>query len=193
MAEAKRPKLGSSLAEQEMDRAQDQLDAFEQSAKSITLDDTRNAPLEDREFQTRMSHQEIKNSKDIYLKPARTIACKEKFNEKFRDEYNYFKEYVQFIADSNEIKGDAIELWTRDFPGLPAEFWQIPTGRPVWAPRYVERRINGCKYSRWKMEDRPTESGNGTQYYGAMKVETTVKRLEVQSVDDRRYKYSRAA
>jgi hypothetical protein len=193
MAEAKRPRLGSSLAEQELDKAQEQLDAFEQSAKSITLDVARSAPLEEKEPQTLMSRQEIKNSQDIYLKPARSISSKEKFNEKFRDEYNYFKEYVQFIADSNEIKGESIEFWTKDFPGVPAEFWQVPPGRPVWAPRYVERRINACKYSRWKMEDRPTETGSGIQYYGAMKVETIVKRLEVQSMDDRKYKYRRAA
>lgn len=193
MTDTKKPRASNSQAQQELDRAEAQLEAFEQNAKSLTLDQTRSAPREETESVTKLSQAEIEKMKEIYLKSNRSIASTEKFNEKFRDQYNYEKEYVRFIADHNEVKGDIIELWIKAFPGQPAEFWQIPTGKPVWAPRYVKDRINSCEYSRWVMEDRPTDSGGGIQYYGAMKVETLVKRLEARTVEQKKFFYNKAA
>src|SRR6202044_485178 len=102
----------------------------------------------------RVSQREMANSRDIYLKPKRTLSCKEPFNEKYRDEYNFKKEYVYFTAVNNEIIGETISLWTKPFAGIPAEEWDVPTNKPLWGPRYLAERIKGCTYHRLKMEDR---------------------------------------
>ena len=51
------------------------------------------APKEEVEAQTKLSSKEIAKSKDIYLKPIKTISrSKEsKFNEKFRNDWNFAK------------------------------------------------------------------------------------------------------
>ena len=104
-------------------------------------------PKEDKvEPQTKISQSDIAKSKDVYLKPAKTIGSKERFNEKFREDYNFSKEYVQFIAENKECIGETTELWTKPYPGLPAEFWQVPSNKPVWGPRYLAERIKGCAH-----------------------------------------------
>jgi len=59
---------------------------------------------------------------------------------------NFQKEYVQFIAENKEIIGETIEIWTRPFGGMPAEFWKVPVNKPVWGPRYLAEQIKRCYY-----------------------------------------------
>jgi len=61
------------------------------------------APKFEVEPSHKMSQNQIASSKDVYLKPEKTISCRDKFNERFRDDYNFQKEFVQFIAQNNEI------------------------------------------------------------------------------------------
>jgi hypothetical protein len=134
-----------------------------------------------------MSQAQIEKSKDVYLKPKRTVSSREKFNEKYRDDYNFQKEYVRFIPEHREIIGEAIELWTKPFAGMPAEEWVIPTGKPVWAPRYVAERIKGCVYHRLVMQQHVvTETNHVGQLYGSMAVDTTVQRLDALPVGTRK-------
>lgn len=180
-----RPKA-TSLAEQEMDKAEKQFDAYEQKIKDLTLDRMNEAPKREIEPQTKMSQAEIAKSKDIYLKPAKSIGSREQFNENYRDEYNFSKEYVQFTAENKEIIGETIELWTKPFAGMPAEFWQVPTNKPVWAPRYVAERIKGCSYHRMTMQNAPVNSDGMAQYYGHMVVDSTVQRLDAIPISSRK-------
>ena len=92
---------------------------------------------------------EIADSKDIYLKPIKSIGSPQKFNEKFRDSYNYDKEYVHFVALNNEIIGEQIDIWTRPYGGMPAEEWIVPCGKPVWGPRYLAEQIKRRRYHNW--------------------------------------------
>jgi hypothetical protein len=172
-----RPKVKSE-SQQELDRAEKQFDAFKENVDSLTLDRMNKAPVEEVEPQTQISQREIARATDVYLKPIRYIASKEKFNEAYRDKYNFAKEYVYFIAENKEIVGDNIELWTKHFPGVPAEFWNVPVNKPVWGPRYLAEQIKGCKYHRLRTEDKITRDEGDTKYYGHMVVDTTIQRLD---------------
>lgn len=181
-----KPKARSSLGEQELQKAEEQFKAFDENVKSLTIDRMNQAPKLDVEPQHRLAQSEIADAKDIYLKPHRSISSREKFNEKFRDEYNFAKEYVYLIAENKEIIGEDIDLWIKPFAGLPAEWWKIPVGKPLWAPRYVAERLKGCLYHRLKMEDTATQSSGMGQFYGTMAVDTTIQRLDALPASKRR-------
>jgi len=164
----------------ELEQAEKQFEEFDAQVKEMTMDRMNAAPKNEVEPQTKLAQSEIEKCKDIYLKPKRTIGCKEKFNEKFRDKYNFDKEYVHFIAENHEIIGETIDLWSRPYPGMPAEEWSIPTNKPVWAPRYVAEQIKRKSYHRLKMEENRTTGSDGLgTYYGTMAVDTTIPRLDV--------------
>ena len=183
----KKPKVSSSLAEKELDKAQDQFDFFDSQVKEMTLDRMNMAPKEDVEPQTKIAQRDISKTNEIYLKPDRTIACRDKFNEDYRKNYEFDKQYVHFTAENREIIGETIELWTRPYGGMPAEFWKVPVNKPVWGPRYLAERIKGCTYHRLQMqENRVSGSDHAGQYYGTMVVDTTINRLDAHPVSDRK-------
>lgn len=168
----------NSDGKKELDKAQEQFDNFDKQVKDLTMEHMNAAPKVDLEPQTKIAQRDLEKSKDLYLKPARIISSKEKFNERFRDKYEFDNQYVQFIAENKEIIGETIEMWTKPYPGIAAMFWQIPTNKPVFAPRYVAEQLTKCRYHRLRMEDRPTGmSGEGT-YYGTIVVDNTINRLD---------------
>jgi|SRR6185436_11185794 len=180
-----RPKINSA-SEKELDKCEKQFEKFDSEIKSMTLDRMNTAPKEEVEPQTKLASSEIAKSKDIYIKPKRTVSSKEKFNEDYRKDYNFSKEYVNFIAENKEIIGETLEFWTKPFAGMPAEEWNIPVNKPIWAPRYVAERIKGCKHHRLIMQDRPTNADGMGQYYGSMAVDTTIQRLDAYPVSTRK-------
>ena len=175
---AERPKMKSD-SEKELDKAQDQFDAFEKNVKDLTLDSMNKAPVKEMESQTKLSQNEIARQKDIYLKPARSISSREKFNEKFRESYNFDKEYVCFTAENKEVIGESITLWSKPYAGLPAEEWIIPVNKPVHAPRYIAEQIRKCKYHQLIMNENTgkTAEDSMASYHGQMVAEKTVPRL----------------
>lgn len=173
-------------AEKDLEKSMHLVDKFNESINTMTMDRMNEAPKQEMEPQTKLSSKDIEKSKDIYLKPKRSIGCKEKFNEKFRDQYNFQKEYVHFIAENKEIIGEDIDIWTRPFPGMPAEEWMVPTNKPIWGPRYLAEQISKCNYHRLIMKQ-TTVGGDGMgEYYGQMAVDTTVPRLEARPVSIRK-------
>lgn len=185
MTELKKPKVSNS-AQQELDKAEAQFDKFDQEVKSMTLDRMNMAPKQEIEPQTKIAQSDLDKMKDIYIKPSRAIMSREKFNEKFRDDYDFAKQYVHITAENIEIKGDTLEFWTKPFPGVPAEYWQIPANKPVWAPRYAAEQLKRCNYHRLVMQDRPSGGDGMGQYYGTMSVDTTVQRLDAHPVSKKR-------
>ncbi len=183
-----RPKAQNSLAASEMDKAEKQFEKFDEEIKSMTLDRMNEAPKLETEPQTKLSQNELAKAKEIHLKPVRAIGAREKFNENYRSEYNFAKEPVHFIAEHKEIIGEKIEMWTKPFAGIPAEYWEIPTGKPVWAPRYVAEQIRARNYHRLKMNETTGQTGSdgAGQYYGQIAVDTTVQRLDAVPVSTRR-------
>lgn len=188
MTDLKRPKASTSLAQTEMDKAESQFQTFDQNIKEMTLDRLNEAPKRELESQTKLSQVDIEKRKDIYLKPIKSIGCsgKDKFNEKFRSEYEFQKEYVQFIAENKEIIGEEIDIWTRPYGGMPAEEWKVPTNKPVWGPRYLAEQINRKGYHRFVMSGETTGGDNRGQYYGQMAVDTLVPRLTASPVSSRK-------
>lgn len=182
-----KPMASNSLAEKELDKAQKQLDAFDKSVKDMTLDRMNAAPKEEQPSQVNLSRKDIENSKDIYIKPRRNIGSREKFNENFREEYNFAKEYVHIIAENKELSGENLEFWTKPYAGMPAEEWVVPTNKPVWVPRYVAEQIKRKRYHRMKMEQTSLSGSDGNgQYYGTMAVDTIVQRLDANPVSKQR-------
>jgi hypothetical protein len=178
-----RPKLSS---EKELDKVQEQFEQFDASVKEMTMDRMNATAKKEDIEEPKISQKEISKSKDHYLKPNRTVSDKSKFNEKFRDDYNFQKEYVQFIAENLELIGDNIELWTKPFAGVPAEYWEVPTNKPVWGPRYLAEQIKRKFYHRLKMTDATTSGAMGTTFYGQMAADTTIQRLNASPVSTKR-------
>lgn len=182
-----KPKTSTSASEQEMEKIGQQFDKFDEEIKSMTLDRMNAAPKADQEPQTKIAQRDMDKMKDIYLKPKRTIGSKEKFDEKWRDKYNFEKEYVCMIAENKEIIGESITLWTKPFPGLPAEEWDVPVNKPVYAPRYVAERIHNCKYHRFVMQRNVSVGGDHMgEYYGSMAVDTIINRLDAMPATTRK-------
>lgn len=174
--------MAKTTTSPEMEKAEKQLEAFESSVEALTLDRMNEAPQLDVEPQTKISQKELQKSKDIYLKPFRSIGSREKFNEDYRKEYEHAKEYVYFTAENHEIIGEDIDIWCKPFAGLPAEWFKVPVNKPVWGPRYLAEQISRCKYHRLRTENRQTDEGQGVSYYGSMVVDNIVQRLDAKPV-----------
>lgn len=182
MADERKPKVNSEGA-RELDKAKDQIDQFEASVKEMTLDRMNMSPKEETEPQAKISQKELNRTPDHYLKPSKVVSAPQKFNEKFRDEYNYRKQYVCFIAEHNE-QSEVIEKWTRPYGGISAEFWEVPTNKPVWGPRYLAEEIKKCCYHRLIMKEnvQRESTGSGT-FYGQMAADMTIQRLDARPVN----------
>lgn len=177
-----KPKLNST-AQKELDQAEKQFDSFNDQVKSMTQD-RMNAECKSAENEgPKLSQKEINKSNDIYLKPIRTLASREKFNEKFRADYEYAKEFVHFVAEHKEIIGEKIEVWTKPFPGVDAEYWEVPSNKPVWGPRYLAEQIKKCSYHRLRTEDRVIQGDGYGSYYGNLVVDAKVQRLDAHPVN----------
>jgi hypothetical protein len=175
----------NSKGQQELDKAQEQFEKFDEQVKSMSFDKLNAAPKQETEQQTKLSDRQQQKIDGIYLKPIRTIGCRDKFNEAFRDKYNFDKEYVKFIAENSEIIGEAIDLWTRPFGGMSAEEWKVPVNTPVWGPRYLAEQIKRKAYTRLRMDESRQASADGAAtYYGQMVAETRIQRLDARPVKD---------
>ena len=174
-------------AEQEIVKVGKQFDEFDENVKNLTMDRMNATPRQEEEAQTKLSQKDLEKSKDVYLKPFRQITSKEKFNEDYRKNYEFDKEYVNFIAENKEIIGETLELWTKPYAGMPAEFWKVPVNKPIWAPRYLAEQIKRKYYHRLTMQQHQTTGSDGMgQYYGAMAVDNTVQRLDAIPVSSRK-------
>jgi len=184
-----KPEVSSKFAQKELDKAEAKFEQFNDQVKSLTQDRMNEAPREDFEKQTKLSQKEIDKSNKIWLKPSRSVppGQKEKFNENFRKQYEHAKEYVNFIAEHREIIGETIETWTKPFPGMDCEFWEVPTNKPLWGPRYLADQIKRCSYHRLStQENRITSSDGMGQYYGTLVADKIVQRLDAYPVQDKK-------
>jgi len=171
--------------EKEVKKLEEQFDKFTETVKDLS-----SQPLEHRETKTEMeskiSNKEMAENDGIYLKPKYQVGGGEKFNEKFRKEYEFDKERVRFIVEHKEIIGETVEMWTKPYAGVPAEFWQIPSNKIVNAPRYVAEQIKKTKYRRLKMSDTTTGQDGMGSYYGNLVADTIVQRIDAYPVSNRK-------
>lgn len=172
-----RPKV-SPTAQKQLDKAEAEFNDFDKDIKAMTYDRMNSAPLQEEDKQTKMSQNDLRNSKDIYLKPKKSLSGPDKFNEKYRNDYNFSKEYVYFVAEHKEIMGEDLDLWTKPFAGVPYENWIVPVNKQIWGPRYLAEQIQRKSYNRLKMNENVQVSNSA---YGVMTgqlaVDTKVQRL----------------
>lgn len=192
MARPRKPQVNSA-GERELDKVAKQFDAFDNEVKEATQARFNEAPKEEVEPQTKMSQKQVAKG-EIWLKPKTTLFAVDpktgkanQFNEKFRKDYEFKKEYVKFIAENRELQGQHIELWTLPFGGMPAEEWIVPTNVVVWGPRYLAERLKGCYYHRLVMQEQAQMSSDGVgTYHGKIVADSTVQRLDAVPVGERR-------
>lgn len=176
----------NSQTEKELDRAQKQFDAYDDNIKQMTLDRMNMAPKLEMEPQTKFSSGQMRDTKEVYLKPVRTVNSNQKFNEDYRKQYEEDREYVRFVAENKEIIGETIDLWTRPYGGMPAEEWKVPVNKPVWGPKYLYKQIRRCNYHVMRSEQTTMTNSDGMgQYFGSMVADHTVPRLDANLVSDK--------
>ena len=180
-----KPKVNSS-SQKELDKVEKQFTEFKESVDNLTLDRMNEAKKQESEPQTKLSQKELSKKGPLVLKPKRTISSKEKFNENFRQDYNYASERVDFIAENLEIGGETIPMWTKPFPGMPAEEWEVPVNKAVNGPRYLAEQIKRCTYHRLVMQDTVTSNDHTGSYFGSMIADITKQRLDAHPISERK-------
>lgn len=177
----------NSEGEKELEKVGKQFEAYSENIENMTLDRMNMAPRLETEPSVNLSQKDIEKSKEIYLKPIKTVSCRDKFNENYRKQYEHDKELVHFQADNKEIIGESIEIWTRPYGGMPAEFWRVPVNKPVWGPRYLAEQIKRCTYHRLISEQSTISSSDGMgQYTGTIISDKIIPRLEAVPVQQKR-------
>ena len=178
------PKINSDSA-RELAKAEDQFQAFEKNIGDLTLDRMNASPVPETEPQTKLSTKEVEKIDAPYIKPIRSINSREPFNEKYRDLHKKAWQYIKCIVENNEILGEAVEVWTKRFPGDPAHFWKVPVNKPVYLPRLLAEQLQQCRYHRMTMEASNGQvagsDGMGT-YIGSMVVDHTKQRIDCRPV-----------
>jgi hypothetical protein len=181
-----KPNVNSESAK-ELDKAEKHFDAYKEHLDTLTVDRMNQAPLKEVEEQTKISQQDLAKSTDIYLKPKVSISSQEKFNERWREDYNFQKEYVHFTAENVEIIGEEIGIWTKPFPGMPAQEWKVPVNTPVWGPRFLAEQINRANYHVFIMKKGVSVGSDSMgEYQGAMAVDCVKQRLKATPVVKKR-------
>jgi hypothetical protein len=180
MSESKKPRVNTE-GQRELEKVEDQIKTFSESM--VTAGEERaSLPVREMEPQTKLSQSEINKSNILYLKPKRTFPSREKFNEKYRADFNYQSEYVDFIAENHEVKGESIDFCVKKFPGQPIEEWVVPVNKEVSAPRYVKERIQECGYTIFTTADNTVASEGGVKYYGQIVAEERRARLSAREI-----------
>lgn len=190
-----RPKV-TAEGQKELEKVESQFNSMEKERQSLDYDQRLNAPKHEYEPQTKMALSEIDQTPKVYLKPKRSFppgvdpktGKAEQFNEKFCQEYNYKKEYVEFIAENNEIIGESADFWVKKFPGTALEEWVIPMNKPIWAPRYVKERLEECGYTVFR-SSQSLKSEEGINYTGYLEIQERKNRLNARDVPKKRNIY----
>ena len=129
---ARKPNVNAE-GQVELEKTGEQIEGMEAKAKSINLDQTILATRKETEPQTKIAQSDSQKMPEIYLKPKRTYppgvnpktGAVEQFNEKFRAEYNFQKEYVNFIAENMKSTCKEILLTSKAFSTI---IFAIPLG-----------------------------------------------------------------
>ena len=186
MQKQTKPESSSGFAQREIDNAATQFDKFEEEVRNLKTESFSKTTLADKEVAER-SQNASPLGKDVYLKPKRSIMPPTKygkfilFNEKFRADYEHDKQYVCFIAQNKECPTDSQirSIWTKKYAGVPAEEWDVPTGVPVWGPRYLADQIATRTYQVLMMNpDRANGMDQNGQYFGQLAIEKIENRLD---------------
>lgn len=180
--EMERPRVNSE-GQKELDKAQAQFDQFDAKLKSLNPFDR--SKDNEHDAQVKLSTKEGQLADAPYIKPVRSVATKEPFNEKYRKAWEYGWQYVKCVVENNEIKGEGVEVWTKKFAGDPAHFWKVPCNKPIYIPRLLAKQLSECKYVRYVAQDpRLTGGADGVTggYFSDIVAETVQHRIDARAV-----------
>lgn len=172
----------SSRSEQQLEKAAEKFDKFSEDVKSLSTDaDRKSIPEKESEPQTKLSKNEAKTLDAPTIKPNRAIFSKEKFDEKYRKDQEERSKYVKCIVENNEIVGESVQFWKKEWPGTPAQEWIVPVNKPVYIPRYIAEHLARRTYVRYVMqENQNVREGDITH---SMVAKETRHRIDCRSVD----------
>lgn len=183
--------------EKDLEKAAKEFDAFDENVKAMSLDHMNQAPVKEVESQSdvlKISQKEKDRKGDIYLKPNKSIGCQEKFNEKYREDYEFAIQNVRFECQNIEIIGESVTAWTKPFAGMPAQEWIIPVNTAVWGPRHLAEQLTRCCYHRIRMDEKDISSADGSMtYLGKITVDETIHRINARPAVDKRSVFMGAA
>ncbi len=183
------PKVNSE-GHKELDKVEKQFDDFKEQVDSLTKDRMDLSRKADLEPIHKIANKDLDKNDAIILKPSKNIRSPEKFNEKFRKPYEEDCQRMDFTAEHRELIGETIEIWVKPYPGMNAEYWEIPTGKKVNAPRYIFDKLQRTGYHRLRMDETKKVGGDGnTQYYGQMVVDNYVPRMDAFVIPAKRNVY----
>ena len=172
-----KPKVNSE-GQKSLDLAQDQFDSFAKEVSNFNPIEAK-GPIEQKDQQTKMSSKEIRQYDAPVIKAIRTMPRGKVFwDEKWRAERDRDWELVRVIVENHEIIGEDIECWSAPWGCDSAHQWKIPTNKPIYIPRHLAKQLANCKYHRLRMEDKPTEAGNGMTFYGSVTVDQVKQRID---------------
>lgn len=179
----RRPNVDSASMD-ELVRLDRQIEEKKAELAQLSIDEMNKAPLKETEQQTELSKREAKKMDAPILKPLRTMSSVDKPNPQFEKQRQRDKEYVKVVVENNEMRGEPVELWVKEWPGDPATLWTIPVNKPVMVPREVARSLSKCKYHELKMDEAQEHSSDGmSSYTGVMEVQSTIERIQVRTAD----------
>lgn len=172
----------SSRSEQQLNKAAEQFDKFAEDVKSLSVEDAKSSlPSVETEPQTKISKKEANAYDAPVIKPGRAIFSKEKFDEKNRKDFEERSKLVKCIVENNEIVGENVQFWFKEYPGLPAYEWTVPVNKPIYVPRYIAEHLAKRAYIRYVMQEcQSVSEGNLTH---SMVAKETRHRIDCRSVD----------
>jgi hypothetical protein len=175
-----RPKVNSD-SQKELDKAQASFDAFSETVSKFNPLDAKGT-MHEEEPQTKVSNRELNKQDAPYIKPIRSIHSKDRPQEKYKEKHARDWEYVRCIVENKEIIGEAVECWTKKYPGDPAHFWKIPVNKAIYIPRLLANQLANCKYHRLRTEDQITSDEGFIKQYGTVVVDYVKNRIDARPV-----------
>lgn len=162
--------------EEILDKYEERFRLYDEEIKTLRQQPVNQTlPVEDKNSDHGLSQKQIAGAKEILLKPLSTQYFGEKFNEKFRSQWEYMKQPVRFIAEHMDLIG-VIEIWTKDFPGAPAEYWEVPCNKVCIGPRYLAENIKNRTYNVVECEENKVVSEDGHGKFTGQLVRKKVRR-----------------
>jgi hypothetical protein len=179
---ARKPHV-SSKSEQELNKAQEKFDKFSEELKTLSTDSKKESlPTVETEQQTKLSKREANAADAPYIKPGKAIFSKEKFNEACRADYERRNKYTKVVVEHNEIPGEIVQFWKKEWPGTPAYEWHIPTNKPVYVPIYIAEHLAKRSYVRYVMEERP-QNVDGASLTHSMVAKEVCHRIDCRAAE----------
>lgn len=178
-----KPKLNAGFAQKEVDRLDSEFDAKQEQMSSLTQDEMNKAPKKEQEPQAVLSKREEKSYDAPVIKPSQTVPGIGKRKPEQDSLRRQAWELVKVVVENRESIGESIELWHKaPFGGEPCTFWQLPTNKPIYIPRFLADRIKKCNYHVLTTVEQSIGRNEWGEMIGKMVATETRNRLDCRDI-----------